>query len=95
MVKGTRNIKRSRAVSIRISKILIPTDFSDLSLRALTYAKEFASNFKGQIHCLHVIDDAYQYWSTMGPESAPVGPAVEDLKSLAENHMQRFADSKA
>ncbi len=79
-------------MSIKISKILVPTDFSELSLRALIYAKEFAATFKGQIHCIHVIDDAYQYWSTMGPESTPVGPAVEDLKSLAESHMQQFAD---
>lgn len=77
---------------IKISKILVPTDFSDLSLQALRYARELAATFGAQIHCLHVIDEAYQYWSTMGPESAPVGPAVEDLKSLAERHMERFGD---
>jgi nucleotide-binding universal stress UspA family protein len=77
---------------MKISKILVPTDFSDLSLHAVRYAKEFAATFRAQIHCVHVIDEAYQYWSTMGPESAPVGPAVEDLRSLAEGHMQRFAD---
>ncbi len=79
-------------MAIKISKILVPTDFSDLSLQALKYAREFAATFGAQIHCLHVIDEAYQYWSTMGPESAPIGPAVEDLRSLAEGHMQRFAD---
>lgn len=79
-------------MSIKISKILVPTDFTDLSLQALKYAREFASTFGAQIHCLHVIDEGYQYWSTMGPESAPVGPAVEDLKSLAEGHMQRYSD---
>ena len=79
-------------MAIQISKILVPTDFSELSLHAVKYAREFAATFEAQIHCVHVIDEAYQYWSTMGPESAPIGPAVEDLKSLAEGHMQRFSD---
>ncbi len=79
-------------MAIKISKILVPTDFSDLALQAVRYAREFAATFEAQVHCVHVIDEAYQYWSTLGPESAPVGPAVEDLKGLAEGHMQRFAD---
>lgn len=79
-------------MAIKIAKILVPTDFSELSLHALKYAREFASTYNAQIHCLHVVDEAFQYWSTMGPESAPIGPAVEDLQSLAEKHMQHFAD---
>ncbi len=77
---------------IKIAKILCPTDFSDLSLQAVRYAREFATTFDAQIHCLHIIDEANQYWSTMGPESAPIGPAVEDLQSHAEAHMKNFAD---
>ena len=79
-------------MGLKISKILYPTDFSELSLRALTYARELAATFESQIHCLHVVDEAYQYWAAMGPESAPIGPAVEDLRSYAESHMQQFAD---
>ncbi len=79
-------------MAIKLGKILVPTDFSELSLQAVRYARELAATFSAQIHCLHVIDESFQYWSTMGPESAPVGPAVEDLRSLAEGHMQRFAD---
>ncbi|MCH7527423.1 MAG: universal stress protein, partial [Planctomycetes bacterium] len=40
----------------------------------------------------HVVDEGYLYWSAMGPESAPIGPAVEDLMSYAETHLERFAD---
>lgn len=79
-------------MAIRISKILVPTDFSDLSLQAVKYAREFASTFGAQIHCIHVIDQAYQYGWTMGSESVPVGPTVEDLESLAADHMHQFAD---
>ena len=76
----------------KLTKILCPTDFSELSLHALRYARELARSFDAQIHCLHVVDEAYQYWAAMGPESAPIGPAVEDIKSYAETHMTRFTD---
>jgi len=77
---------------IKIAKILCPTDFSSLSLRALAYARQFAATFDAQIHCLHVVDEAYQHWNAMGPEGAPVVPAVEDLSGYAQGHMQQFAD---
>jgi nucleotide-binding universal stress UspA family protein len=79
-------------VGIKISKILYPTDFSEISLHALKYARELAGVFDAQLHCVHVVDEALQYWTAMGPESVPVGVAAEDLMSIAEGHMQRFAD---
>jgi nucleotide-binding universal stress UspA family protein len=77
---------------IKISKILCPTDYSDLSSHSLLYAREFAATFDAQVHCVHVIDESCQYWAAMGPESIPIAPAVEDLMGYAETHMQRFAD---
>ena len=77
---------------IKIQKILYPTDFSEVSLHALKYAREFATTFDAQLHCIHVVDEAFQYWTAMGPESVPVGVAAEDLLSIAEEHMERFAE---
>jgi nucleotide-binding universal stress UspA family protein len=79
-------------MSFKISKILFPTDFSEHSLHALTYARELAGQFDAQIHCVHVIDEAFQYWTAMGPESVPLGPGVEDVQSMAEGQMGRFTD---
>lgn len=79
-------------MTMKINKILYPTDFSDFSLHALKYAREFATTFEAQLHCVHVVDEAFQYWTTMGPESAPVGVAIEDLTGVAEEYMQRFSD---
>ncbi|HEY3243062.1 MAG TPA: universal stress protein [Phycisphaerae bacterium] len=79
-------------MAIKIAKILYPTDFSELSLLALSYAREFASIFDAQLYCVHVVDEAGQYWTALGPESTPIGPAVEDLMSMAEGQMKRFAD---
>ena len=57
-------------MSLKFEKILFPTDFSDLALAALRHACELAEVFNAQFHCLHVVDDAYQYWrerSVMSP----------------------------
>ena len=59
---------------IQMDKILYPTDFSELSLHSLLYAKNLAEQYGAKLHCLHVIDEAYQYWMSMGPDSVPVGP---------------------
>ncbi len=79
-------------MTIKIGKILFPTDFSDTSRHALTYAREFATTFDAQLHCLHVVDEAYQYWTAMGPESVPAGIATEDVLGIAQGHMDHFAD---
>jgi len=78
-------------MSVTFTKVLFPTDFSDLANSALEYAMVLAGTFDATLHCLHVVDDAYQYWSAMGPESIPVGPPPEDLLDLGRSRMQTFA----
>lgn len=79
-------------MSIKFERILFPTDFSDLALAALSHARDLAAAFHAEFHCLHVVDDAYQYWSAMGPESIPIGPPPEDLLNLARTRMEQFRD---
>ena len=52
-------------MSIKFENILFPTDFSDVAQAALGHARELANAFDAQLHCLHVVDEAYQYWSAM------------------------------
>jgi len=78
-------------MSVTFTKILFPTDFSDLANSALAYALEMAETYDAELHCIHVVDDAYQYWSAMGPESIPVGPPPEDLLDLGRRRMETFA----
>ena len=76
---------------IKMAKILYPTDFSELSTYALRYALSFARAYQARLHCLHVVDEAYQYWTAMGPNSVPVGPATEDILQSAHKEMDSFA----
>jgi nucleotide-binding universal stress UspA family protein len=80
----------SSALSIR--KILFPTDFSELSLVGLRYARAFSEQFAAQLYCLHVVDEAQQYWSALGPEATPIAPPVDDILEAANKQMQTFYD---
>ncbi len=77
-------------MSLPIKKLLFPTDYSDLARAALAHAIALANLFKAEFHCLHVIDDAYQYWSALGPESIPMGPPPEELLELGKTRMEAF-----
>lgn len=76
---------------IKLAKVLYPTDFSELSLNALRYAKSLAGAFEADLHCLHVVDEAYQYWMAMGPNTVPVGPVGEDMLESGNQQMEEFA----
>lgn len=77
-------------MSMRFTSILVPTDFSELAKPALSYAKGLAEAFDAQLHCLHVVDDAYQYWSAIGPESLPIGPPPDEMIELGRKRLARF-----
>lgn len=74
----------------RFTNILLPTDFSEMSKPSLTYARDLADVYDAQLHCLHVVDDSYQYWSAIGPESLPIGPPPEELLQLGRTRMEKF-----
>lgn len=78
---------------IQMKRVLHPTDFSELSLVALRYAVSLAETFQSELHLIHVVDEAYQYWTMMGPETTPVGPPPDEMLKLSENELAKFAAS--
>ena len=54
-------------------RILIPTDFSELSQSALRYGAELAHDYGGQIIVLHAVE-------TLGPENVTYGEAISRLQ---------------
>ncbi len=77
---------------IHLARILYATDFSEHSLYALPYATSFAQEYKAELHCLHVVDEAYQYWLGMSGEGLPVGPPPEEMLQMAEAQMKELAE---
>ena len=73
-----------------IKLIVYPTDFSDLSRHALDHAILLAERFDAALHCVHVLDDSYQYWMTLSAEAIPVAPPIEELAAAAEKELEQF-----
>ena len=55
-------------MSRRITRILVPTDFSPASDAAFDYALVIASRFGASLHLLHVLDDPLVVGQTWGSE---------------------------
>jgi nucleotide-binding universal stress UspA family protein len=54
---------------IKITNVLVATDFSETSASALNYGREFARTFGATLHVLHVVEGALM-WA--GPEAAGI-----------------------
>lgn len=70
--------------------ILFPTDFSACSLAALPQLKALAERHHSQVHVLHVVDESFQNWSALGPESMPIVVPMDDLVKDSEIEMAGF-----
>ncbi len=75
---------------INLKCILYPTDFSELSLHSLKYVRSFAEAYQAEVHVLHVVDEAYQYWTAMGPNSLPICPPPAELVTGSKTELDRF-----
>lgn len=76
-------------MKLTIRTILVPTDFSDLSVEAIRYAMSLAELYKADLHLLHVVDDApVLAFHTMEMTTDYV---IEDTTRTAEHHLQEFA----
>ncbi len=77
-------------MAVNLNRILYPTDFSELSLHAIPYVRGLAEAFGGSVQCLHVVDEGYQTWAPIGPESVPIAVPIEELATIATEQMGKF-----
>ncbi|HAV32053.1 MAG: universal stress protein [Planctomyces sp.] len=63
---------------IRLNRILVPTDFSEFSRPALTYACAMAERFAARLYVLHVVPDP----AMLVPEAAVF--SVESMQSQSD-----------
>jgi nucleotide-binding universal stress UspA family protein len=73
---------------IRISNVLVATDFGPASDPAVSYGREFARTFGARLHVLHVVDNPIVY---SGTEAVGVNFAQiqADLEAAARQAMDR------
>lgn len=86
--KGGRNGKLP-AASIAFRRIVVPTDFSDCSMKALDYAKRLAKEFKARLILSHSV--AIQYFLT-GDEYAlyDLPLVTQEAERIARRQMRHL-----
>jgi nucleotide-binding universal stress UspA family protein len=73
---------------IKISRILVPTDFSELANLAVDYGAAIAEQFQAELHLLNVIDD---YFVTTGEGQLVLPDRNEYLRELKAYSRQELA----
>jgi nucleotide-binding universal stress UspA family protein len=68
-------------MKILLRRILVPTDFSDRSKVALTYAIALVEQFDASIHMLHVVESIVGAY----PEPWEIGPRDELDRAIADS----------
>ena len=64
--------------------IILPTDFSDLSLAALPWAKRMAAMRNAELHCIYTVEEPHIYGS-LGMDMATVPmPTAQELADSAQ-----------
>ena len=78
---------------IKISKVLVATDFGEASESALNYGREFARTFGAALHVLHVVDNP-MIWA--GPEAVSIDFArlQAELEAGAEQALGRLVTAE-
>jgi nucleotide-binding universal stress UspA family protein len=73
---------------IRMTKVLVPTDFSEPSRKALAYGQALASAFGASLHVLHAVEEPLtQGWTGYG-----VASVLPGLREEAMSEAQRRLD---
>lgn len=75
---------------MKIDKILVATDFSAPSFKAVEYGIELAKTFEGQLHLLHVTQPPVGAHPVFGGYS----PSPEELSAKAEAFLEAAVDSE-
>lgn len=78
-------------MTLRLQKILLPTDFSDYSAAARSYACELAARFDTELHLLHTLEHQYSLTPEFGFGLAPP-MQISESKLAAENALSRLLD---
>jgi nucleotide-binding universal stress UspA family protein len=76
-----------------IKSILLPTDFSNLSLSAANFATSLAKQYKAEIHLMHVIEKTppMMYIHSINPQIESFSSYIEeDAKLGIEKIAERF-----
>lgn len=71
--------------------IIVPTDFSELSLAALPWAKRIAAMENAELHCVYTVEEP-QIYGSLGMDMATVPmPTAQELAASAQIQLDTLA----
>jgi nucleotide-binding universal stress UspA family protein len=73
---------------IKIKNILFPTDFSDFSNYAASFAVAFACDYGAKLHILHVVETQYDITESVPAHSAPLEESQSRVDELALDELR-------
>lgn len=73
----------------KINNVVFPTDFSELSVKALPWVMDMAENYGAKVHCLYVVEEP-QIYSSLEMGSVAI-PTSGELMTSAAARMEKFA----
>jgi universal stress protein A len=82
------------------TKILVPTDFSEYSDKALRQALDIAKEYKAQVYVIHVVhDEPFEHTHVDFSVTAQTimrreRKAVNSAKKILEKHLSKFPEAK-
>ena len=78
---------------IQLTKLLVPTDFSEDSEQAARYAVELAKRFQTEIHCVHVVDIPADLLSTSDYYmTGPSGQFIDQIREESKKNLEAFTE---
>lgn len=78
---------------MKISSILLPTDFSECANYALSYATSLARQFGARIICVHVVEPVVPTVGYTGiTEPLPIADISEQLEDSATRELPKIAE---
>ncbi len=83
--------KPRKGPSMSFGRILVATDFSDLSAEAVQYAQSLAASYTSELILLHVIDDAPAL--AMHTMELTTEVVIRDTTHSAVHHLEQFVAS--
>ncbi len=79
---------------VNVQSILCPTDFSDFSDRAISYACELAEKFHAELHLLNVVQDYDAVAPGSGEMFAPFTDWLPELRKQSEEQLAKLPSSE-
>lgn len=74
----------------KLSKVVVPTDFSDASVVALDWVRKLCGSQQTEVHCINAVHQPMIYMPMMSGAATAAIPAADQLQKLSQQSLDAF-----